>query len=114
MSLQNKLKQYMEGKLEAQKTAGATFMTSNKDKEGVKELPGGIQYEVIKVWELPPDQFLSAGLGLLPLACVSAVGRQDVPKVKLVQVIGSQRIVGSRNSKTLGVQRQASVKGKLG
>ncbi len=38
----------MEGKIESQKSAGATFMTNNKDKEGVKELPGGIQYEVIK------------------------------------------------------------------
>src|SRR4030095_2693383 len=46
--LQNKLKKYMEGKLEAQKSAGSAFMTSNKEKAGIKELPGGIQYEVIK------------------------------------------------------------------
>ena len=39
------------------------------------------RYEVIKVWELPPDKLLTAGLGLLPLASVSAVGRHDVPKV---------------------------------
>lgn len=38
----------MEGKIEAQKTAGAAFMAENISKEGVKELPGGIQYEVIK------------------------------------------------------------------
>ena len=38
----------MQGKLEAQKTAGAAFMAENRTKEGVKELPGGIQYEVIK------------------------------------------------------------------
>jgi FKBP-type peptidyl-prolyl cis-trans isomerase FklB len=48
MSIQNKLKEYMQGKIEAQKTAGAVFMTANISKEGVKELPGGIQYEVIK------------------------------------------------------------------
>ncbi len=38
----------MSGKIEAQKTAGAAFMAENIGKEGVKELPGGIQYEVIK------------------------------------------------------------------
>lgn len=38
----------MQGKLEAQKTAGAAFLTENRTKEGVKELPGGIQYEIIK------------------------------------------------------------------
>ena len=38
----------MQGKIEAQKTAGAAFMAENISKEGVKELPGGIQYEVIK------------------------------------------------------------------
>jgi FKBP-type peptidyl-prolyl cis-trans isomerase FklB len=48
MSLQNKLKQFMTGKIEAQKTAGAAFMADNISKEGVNELPGGIQYEVIK------------------------------------------------------------------
>jgi FKBP-type peptidyl-prolyl cis-trans isomerase FklB len=48
MNVQNKLKEYMQGKLEAQKTAGAKFMTENIDKPGVKELPGGIQYEIIK------------------------------------------------------------------
>lgn len=38
----------MTGKIEAQKAAGAAFMAENIRKEGVKELPGGIQYEVIK------------------------------------------------------------------
>ncbi len=38
----------MSGKIEAQKSAGAAFMAENIGKEGVKELPGGIQYEVIK------------------------------------------------------------------
>jgi FKBP-type peptidyl-prolyl cis-trans isomerase FklB len=48
MSIQNKLKDFMQGKIEAQKTAGAAFMATNITKEGIKELPGGIQYEVIK------------------------------------------------------------------
>lgn len=38
----------MQGKIETEKAAGAAFMTQNRDKECVKELPGGIQYEVIK------------------------------------------------------------------
>ncbi len=38
----------MQGKIEAQKTAGAAFMSENISKEGIKELPGGIQYEIIK------------------------------------------------------------------
>ena len=48
MSIHNKLKKYMTEKIEAQKTAGAAFMVDNISKEGIKELPGGIQYEVIK------------------------------------------------------------------
>lgn len=48
MSIQNKLKEFMSGKIEAQKTTGAAFMAENISKEGVKELPGGIQYIVIK------------------------------------------------------------------
>lgn len=37
----------MQGKIELQKSAGAAFMTANLEKPGIKELPGGIQYEVI-------------------------------------------------------------------
>ncbi|HNR17511.1 MAG TPA: FKBP-type peptidyl-prolyl cis-trans isomerase N-terminal domain-containing protein, partial [Chitinophagaceae bacterium] len=48
MSIQNKLKEFMQGKIEAQKAAGTAFMTENRMKSGVKELPEGIQYEVIK------------------------------------------------------------------
>lgn len=43
-----KLKNFMQGKIEAQKSAGAAFMTANMQREGIKELPGGIQYEVLK------------------------------------------------------------------
>lgn len=38
----------MMNKIQAQKTAGAAFMAENIGREGVKELPGGIQYTVIK------------------------------------------------------------------
>ena len=49
MSIQNKLKEFMQGKIETQKTAGAAFMEENKKKDNIKELPEGIQYEVLKV-----------------------------------------------------------------
>jgi FKBP-type peptidyl-prolyl cis-trans isomerase FklB len=48
MSVQNKLKEFMQGKIEAQKAAGQAFMSENKNKAGITELPEGIQYEVIK------------------------------------------------------------------
>jgi hypothetical protein len=38
----------MNGKIEAQKEAGAAFLKENREKPGVTELPEGIQYEVIK------------------------------------------------------------------
>lgn len=43
----------MNEKIEKQKQAGAAFLEENKKKEGVIELPGGIQYEVIKEGEGP-------------------------------------------------------------
>ena len=48
MSVQDKLKGYMQDKIEAQKKAGKEFLEANKTKPGVNELPGGLQYEVIK------------------------------------------------------------------
>lgn len=56
MSIQNKLKQFMSEKINAQKEAGAAFLQSNKANEGVVESEGGIQYFVIK-----------EGTGALPL-----------------------------------------------
>ncbi|MDP4264325.1 MAG: FKBP-type peptidyl-prolyl cis-trans isomerase, partial [Bacteroidota bacterium] len=48
MSIQNKLKDFMSGKITAQKEAGAVFLKANKEKEGVVELASGIQYIVLK------------------------------------------------------------------
>jgi FKBP-type peptidyl-prolyl cis-trans isomerase FklB len=48
VSIQNKLREFMNGKIEAQKEAGAAFLKENREKPGVTELPEGIQYEVIK------------------------------------------------------------------
>jgi FKBP-type peptidyl-prolyl cis-trans isomerase FklB len=48
MSIQNKLKDFMSAKITAQKEAGTNFLKANKEKEGVVELPSGIQYLVIK------------------------------------------------------------------
>lgn len=38
----------MNSKITAQKDAGANFLKTNRDKDGVTELPSGIQYEVLK------------------------------------------------------------------
>jgi FKBP-type peptidyl-prolyl cis-trans isomerase FklB len=48
MSLQNKLKDFMNNKIDAQKKAGEAFMQTNKEKPGVIVLPEGLQYEVLK------------------------------------------------------------------
>jgi FKBP-type peptidyl-prolyl cis-trans isomerase FklB len=48
MSIQNKLKEFMQGKIEMQKQYGKAFLQNNKDQPGVQELPEGLQYEVIK------------------------------------------------------------------
>jgi FKBP-type peptidyl-prolyl cis-trans isomerase FklB len=48
MSIQNKLKDFLSGKIETQKQEGVKFLTENKTKEGVIELPEGIQYLILK------------------------------------------------------------------
>ena len=48
MSIQDKLKSFMNGKIDKEKQAGVEFLAANKTKEGVQELPEGIQYLVIK------------------------------------------------------------------
>ena len=48
MSLQNKLKEHMNDKIEAQKKEGREFLELNKNKPGVTVLDGGLQYEVVK------------------------------------------------------------------
>lgn len=48
MSIQDKLKNFMSGKIEAQKEAGKKFIEENQSKEGVVTLPEGVQYLVLK------------------------------------------------------------------
>src|SRR5687767_7973839 len=48
MSVQNKLKEFMQNKIDQQKQQGKSFLETNKEKPGVTELPEGIQYEVVK------------------------------------------------------------------
>lgn len=48
MGLQDKLKAFREGKLNEEKQKGAEFLAANRDREGVTELPNGIQYLIIK------------------------------------------------------------------
>jgi FKBP-type peptidyl-prolyl cis-trans isomerase FklB len=51
MSLQDKLFGFRSEKIKAEKEAGAKFLSENKSKPGVTELPNGIQYEVLKQGE---------------------------------------------------------------
>ena len=53
MSLQDRLRGNRDEKINAEKTAGAKFLEENKTKPGVHELPGGMQYEVVKEGEGP-------------------------------------------------------------
>lgn len=48
MSLQQKLQEHREEKLREEKEKGSRFLTSNKEQGGVKELPNGIQYQVLQ------------------------------------------------------------------
>ena len=38
-------------------------------------------YQVVRVWEIPPETFLSGGLGILPLAPLGAVAEAELPGV---------------------------------
>ena len=51
MSLQDRLFGFRSEKLKEEKEAGAKFLSENKAKEGVNELPGSIQYQVLKEGE---------------------------------------------------------------
>ena len=48
MGIQDKLQNFRQDKLQAEKDAGAAFMMDNVKKPGVVELPNGIQYEIVK------------------------------------------------------------------
>lgn len=48
MSLFDRLQNARNEKLQQQKDEGAAFMAENKKKEGVIELPNGIQYQILK------------------------------------------------------------------
>ncbi|MDB5205377.1 MAG: FKBP-type peptidyl-prolyl cis-trans isomerase [Flavisolibacter sp.] len=53
MGLFDKLQNSRSEKLQTEKDAGITFMTENKTKEGITELPNGIQYQIIKEGDGP-------------------------------------------------------------
>lgn len=53
MALHDKLTNYRDEKLQAEKQAGIEFMQANKNAEGVVELPNGIQYQILKQGEGP-------------------------------------------------------------
>jgi hypothetical protein len=41
----------------------------------------GYDYDVVRLWKLPPEQILRAGLAALPLAPLANVSEQDLPGV---------------------------------
>lgn len=47
-TIQAKLQAFMANKVKAEKDKGKAFLTNNKKKAGVIELPNGLQYEIIK------------------------------------------------------------------
>lgn len=48
MSLHNKLREYRQSQINAEKATGIAFMLENRQNEGVIEGPGGIQYKVLQ------------------------------------------------------------------
>jgi hypothetical protein len=52
-------------------------------------------YHVVRVWRLPPEPLLSAGLALLPLAPISAVTKAELPGI--IERIGQR--LGSRHGR---------------
>ena len=53
MSLFDRLQNSRQEKLQKEKDAGAAFMAENKTKEGIQELPEGIQYQILKEGDGP-------------------------------------------------------------
>ena len=51
MSLQDKLWGHRSEKIKKEKEEGAKFLSENSSKEGVKALPNGIQYQILKEGE---------------------------------------------------------------
>jgi FKBP-type peptidyl-prolyl cis-trans isomerase FklB len=59
MGLFDKLQNSRSEKLQKEKDSGTAFMTENKVKEGITELPNGIQYQVIKQGDGPKPSLSS-------------------------------------------------------
>lgn len=59
MGLNDKLKSFRDGKLNEEKEKGKQFLESNKNNPGVTELPGGMQYQVLKEGQGPQPQLTS-------------------------------------------------------
>ena len=48
MGIQDKLRDFLGGKIQQQKEEGAAFMKENGTKPGIVTLPDGIQYEIVR------------------------------------------------------------------
>lgn len=61
------------------------------------ELPYDVfRYKVVRIWEVPPQRLLKGGVGLLPLAPVSAVTEAELPDIiqRIEQRLRSRRLRG--------------------
>jgi hypothetical protein len=62
--------------------ANASNLTGRRERSFPGEPPyRTFQYEVLRVWERPASDFLNGGLGVLPLAPISAVTEADLPGI---------------------------------
>jgi hypothetical protein len=41
----------------------------------------GLRYRIVRVWRVPPDKWLTGGLGLVPLAPLGDVRQEELPKI---------------------------------
>ncbi|MEY5034184.1 MAG: hypothetical protein RL447_562, partial [Bacteroidota bacterium] len=48
MNTQDKIRAFMQEKIQTQKTEGAAFLAQNKTQPGVVEIPEGIQYLILR------------------------------------------------------------------
>ena len=64
------------------KSADAPQLTGVIERGFSGELPYlTFRYHIVRVWQLPPTVFLNGGLGILPLAPLSAVAETELPAV---------------------------------
>jgi len=63
-------------------SADSPALTGSRRRGFPNESPYNLfNYQVIRVWQVPPDRLLAGGLGTLPLAPISAVTEAELPGI---------------------------------